>query len=77
MEGIRVGSLIRIQDDIDPSMYHDGIIVYIEPDDEMEDLLWYYVRSNEESFNTQTDPKLNRTFWRLIESCSNKIISIN
>ena len=69
----QVGDIINIVDNIDYETIHSGTIRKIEQDDEIEDLFFYYVRANDESMNVNYDAEIG-TFWRLIESCSDKII---
>lgn len=67
------GDLIDIVDDIEYDIIHSGTVRLVEPDDEIEGLMYYYVRSNKEEDNINYDPRIGY-FWRLIESVSNKII---
>ena len=68
-----IGDIIDIIDDIDYEVVHSGTVRKIEPDDEIEGLFFYYIRANDESMNTNYDPQIG-SFWRVIESCSNKTI---
>lgn len=72
---MNTGDIIEIIDDIDYSITHQGTIRLIELDNENPELQWLYIRANEESMNTQFDPRIG-TYWRIIENTSNKIINI-
>lgn len=74
IEQFYVGQEISIRDVIVPDEYISGTIRYIEPDNEIEGLLWLYIRANDESLNTNLLPNSNITYWTLIESTSNRIM---
>ena len=50
-----------------------GVCTGITEDEEIDGLYYYYVRSNDENENINYDARIG-TFWRLIESNSEKII---
>lgn len=64
---VRVGTQVTIMDCIDPSIANTGSVKFIEPDTEDANLVWLYVRANDETLNTQVDPRIPTTFWRVIE----------
>lgn len=47
-----------------------GTVVFVEPDDEIEDFAWLYCVSDNQEMNTQFEPKLGIMIWRVIESIS-------
>ena len=49
-----------------------GTIIFIEPDNEI-GVLWLYLKSDVDSMNTNTDPKIQGLYWRVIESSSDKL----
>lgn len=71
---MEVGQIITIYDDIDYNITHNATIKLIEKDEEINGLYWLYLRANEEELNTNVDPRIG-TFWRIIESTSEKILN--
>lgn len=72
---MKVGDIIEIIDNIDYSIITKGTIRMIEPDNEIPDLLWIYVRANDESLNTQFDPRIGN-FWTMTNNNDDHIKSI-
>jgi len=73
-EQFYVGQEISIKDAIASDEYVSGTVRLIEPDNEIQGLLWLYIRANDESLNTNLLPNSNITYWTLIESTSNRIM---
>lgn len=73
MRLFKPGDIIDIIDDIDYDIIHTCTVRLVEKDEEIDGLYYYYVRSNDESENINYDARIG-TFWRLIESNSEKII---
>lgn len=74
MSGFTIGQEVSIIDDIDYNISTPGTIKFIEPDIEVEGLDWLYIRANDEMLNRQIDNRIG-TYWRIIEFCSNKIVT--
>ena len=73
MRLFKPGDVIDIIDDIDYDIIHTCTVRLVEKDEEIDGLYYYYVRSNDENENINYDNRIG-TFWRLIESNSEKII---
>lgn len=73
MRLFKPGDVIDIIDDIDYDIIHTCTVRLVEKDEEIDGLYYYYVRSNDENENINYDARIG-TFWRLIESNSEKII---
>lgn len=73
---MKVGDIIEIMDDIDYSITTKGTIRLIEPDDEIPDLWYLYVRANDESLNAQFDPRIGN-YWTITRANDEHIVSIS
>ena len=73
---MKVGDIIEIMDDIDYSITTKGTIRLIEPDDEIPDLWYLYVRANDESLNNQFDPRIGN-YWTITRVNDEHIVSIS
>lgn len=69
-----VGQDIKILDQIDQETQHKGKIIFIEYDTDL-NFTWIYVKADQDSLNTNYDPKFVGGYWRVIESISPFIIS--
>lgn len=72
--GVQIGTRVGIIDEIDPTLITSGTVRYIEVDDEFPDLYFIYVRADHEELNVNTDPKINTTFWKIIDLASEYLI---
>lgn len=64
-----IGAVVEIIDQVDLESKNCGTIKLIEPDNELADLTWLYIRANDESLNVNYDSRIGY-FWRIIESVS-------
>ena len=65
---VRVGSVINIVDPITRTdNISQGTVRLVEEDKDIPELLWFYVRANNEAMNVQHDPRIG-SFWRVIAS---------
>lgn len=70
------GQIIGIIDNITGSEVTYGTIRMIEPDEEIDGLLWLYIRADNEELNTHQLPNGSGiTYWRMIESTSEYIFT--
>lgn len=70
---MEVGTVVTVIDDIDYSLSTTGTVKFIEQDDELEFIQWLYIRANDESLNTNYDPRFGN-FWIIKESVNDKLI---
>ena len=73
---MKVGDIIEIMDNVDYSITTKGTIRLIEPDDEIPDLWYLYVRANDESLNIQLDPRIGN-YWTITRANDEPIVSIS
>ena len=71
---VRIGTSVTIMDCIDPSITNTGTVKFIEPEPDDSGFVWLYIRANDESLNTQIDPRIPTTYWRVIELSSPELI---
>jgi hypothetical protein len=70
----QVGDIVEIADKIDPENQPTVIatVKYIEQDNELKDLFWLYLISNEDVLNTNIHPAFGY-YWDIKESNSDYI----
>lgn len=64
-----IGQQVAITDKVDNEKIDLATIVFIEPDLEVNEV-FLYLRAFNEALNINTDPKLDRTYWTIIEGSS-------
>ena len=73
---MKVGDIIEVLDLVDYTVTYKGTIKMIEPDDEIPELWYLYVRANDESLNIQNDPRIGN-YWDIVRSNDGRIINIS
>ena len=73
---MKVGDIIEVLDLVDYTVTYKGTIKMIEPDDEIPELCYLYVRANDESLNIQNDPRIG-SYWTIVRTNDERIISIS
>lgn len=74
---LKVGNLIEVIDQIDPSIRTQGTIRYIEPDFDIGGE-WLYVRANDESLNTIQHPMIPGGYFTMFNSLqTDRFIDLN
>lgn len=70
------GSIVNLQDIIDPMQGTVCTIKAIEQDDQDPSLFYYYLYANNEEKNDKTDPVVGR-FFEFIEHCNPRLILLS
>ena len=73
---MKVVYIIEVLDLVDYTVTYKGTIKMIEPDDEIPDLRYLYVRANDESLNIHNDPRIGN-YWDIVRANDERIISIS
>jgi len=73
---MKVGDIIEVLDLVDYTVTYKGTIKMIEPDDEIPELRYLYVRANDESLNIQNDPRIG-SYWTIVRTNDERIINIS
>ena len=73
---MKVGDIIEVLDLVDYTVTYKGTIKMIEPDDEIPELWYLYIRANDESLNTQNDPRIG-SYWTIVRTNDGRIINIS
>ena len=73
---MKVGDIIEVLDLVDYTVTYKGTIKMIEPDDEIPELWYLYVRVNDESLNIHNDPRIGN-YWDIVRANDERIISIS
>ena len=73
---MKVGDIIEVLDLVDYTVTYKGTIKMIEPDDEIPDWRYLYVRANDESLNIQNDPRIG-SYWTIVRTNDERIINIS
>ena len=73
---MKVGDIIEVLDLVDYTVTYKGTIKMIEPDDEISELQYLYVRANDESLNIHNDPRIGN-YWDIVRANDERIISIS
>lgn len=66
------GDIVTVGDDVDPKIHDNGVVKFIEPDNENETLYWVYIAADEEVINSNYDSRIGAYCWCL-EHCSPRI----
>lgn len=64
-----IGQQVAVTDRVDCEKIDLATIIFIEPDTDINEV-FLYLRAFNEALNINTDPRLDRTFWRIIEGSS-------
>lgn len=59
------GTVCVLLDRVDYNIYHICTIRFVEEDEEVEGVYYYYLLANEDDLNTQEDPRLGK-FWTIV-----------
>ena len=73
---MKVGDIIEVLDLVDYTVTYKGTIKIIEPDDEIPELWYLYVRANDESLNIHDDPRIGN-YWDIVRANDERIINIS
>ena len=73
---MKVGDIIEVLDLVDYTVTYKGTIKMIEPDDEIPELWYLYVRANDESLNIHNDQRIG-SYWDIVRANDERIISIS
>ena len=73
---MKVGDIIEVLDLVDYTVTYKGTIKMIEPDDEIPELWYLYVRANDESLNIHNDPRIGN-YWDIVRTNDGRIINIS
>ena len=60
-----IGERVKILDDIMGTV-QEGIIFFIEPDNEILGLNWLYLMSEIEEDNTIFEPRFQKPYWKIV-----------
>ena len=73
---MKVGDIIEVLDLVDYTVTYKGNIKMIEQYDEIPELWYLYIRANDESLNTQNDPRIG-SYWTIVRTNDGRIINIS
>lgn len=71
------GKRVRILDRIQLYDKYNGVIKYIEPDNEIPELLWLYIIADDEHLNDKVDPRFMWKYFMILEDSNEYIFDIN
>lgn len=72
-----VGTICNLIDPVDVSFSVNCTIKYIEPDDEYQGLVYYYLVANDETLNQQTDPRFPWRFYTLSTNADEHLVPLS
>jgi hypothetical protein len=67
----KVGDKLEVMDHV-TQVVQEGILICIEPDNEILDLVWFYIKSDEPKLNDKLDSRFG-AYWYMCESQSEYI----
>ena len=68
---------MRILDRVQLYDKYNGVIKYIEPDNEIPELLWLYIIADDEYLNDKVDPRFPWKYFMILEDSNEYIFDID